>query len=336
MGTSGVRSTICDGGGDPKGEGDWQHDKIGRDAMECTLRHSITLSRTPLVFGSDGISACARSIRYCRNVVCGETYGDDGDPVGTQAPGEETGIWSARRREDTLKWEGCGTEGSVMMWLGCCAACATGELMSNSRSRIRTMTRWSQKNSRWSSDEGKEMRGGEHFHKQGKRRMIGLTDKVIRKIDSWREDKKERFRFEAVVSLACGPCSVSLWCVVCPHHFSRNVFPVNDGDRWLSDTNRWPCERRRLANREDRDCHLVRCERRRFSRRPSLSMAEKNGIVVSAEKRMYGRDGGAACLQSASWLQSVHAPCVAQWIVAMYSHVSGQRVVGRHSLTVSE
>ena len=29
--------------------------------------------------------------------------------------------------------------------------------------------------------------------------------------------------------------SDSLWCVVCPHHFSRSNFLLNDGDRWLSD-----------------------------------------------------------------------------------------------------
>ena len=30
-------------------------------------------------------------------------------------------------------------------------------------------------------------------------------------------------------------CSDSLWCVVWPDHFSRGDFPVDDGDRWLSD-----------------------------------------------------------------------------------------------------
>ena len=56
-------------------------------------------------------------------------------------------------------------------------------------------------------------------------------------------------------------CSDSLWCVVCPHHFSRGNFPVDDGDRRLSDTNRWPCERRRMANPEKQgmDAWSVAC-----------------------------------------------------------------------------
>ena len=40
--------------------------------------------------------------------------------------------------------------------------------------------------------------------------------------------------------------SVPLWCMVCPHRFSRGVFPVND----VSDANRWPCEGRGMANAE--------------------------------------------------------------------------------------
>ena len=50
------------------------------------------------------------------------------------------------------------------------------------------------------------------------------------------------------VSSACVcvlfPCGV----FPCPHRFSRSVLPVNDGDRLFSDANRWPCERRRMAN----------------------------------------------------------------------------------------
>ena len=67
-----------------------------------------------------------------------------------------------------------------------------------------------------------------------------------------------------------------LWCVVCPHRFSRSVFIVNDGDRWFSDANRWPCERRKSLQR------------------PLLSMAGKNGIFISAQRRTCGQDGGVA------------------------------------------
>ena len=42
-----------------------------------------------------------------------------------------------------------------------------------------------------------------------------------------------------LVVVCCFPlpalCSDSLWCVVCPQHFFRGNFHLNDGDRWLSD-----------------------------------------------------------------------------------------------------
>ena len=55
-----------------------------------------------------------------------------------------------------------------------------------------------------------------------------------------------------VVSLACVCVLIPLWCLVCPHHYSRSNFIVDDGDRWLSDA------------KNVRDSCRVRCVRTSF------------------------------------------------------------------------